>query len=72
MFFLLGRVHPAFRLLLGAVILVIGLVLHRVVLDAIGVLGLVLGVAFWVYASRRGGGTGPRWRGRSSEPGDRW
>jgi hypothetical protein len=71
MFILLGRVHPAFRVLGGAIILVLGLVLHRVVLDAIGVIGLVLGVGFWVYASRRGG-AGPRWRGRSNEPGDRW
>jgi hypothetical protein len=71
MFFLLGRVHPALRPLGGAIILVLGLVLHRVVLDVVGAIGIALGVASWVYASRRGG-TGPRWRGRSSEPGDSW
>jgi type IV secretory pathway VirB2 component (pilin) len=64
----LGRNHPAIRILIGAAILVLGLVLHRVLLDWIGAIAIVLGVAYLLYAARRGRSV----RAHRPGPGDRW
>jgi membrane-bound ClpP family serine protease len=68
MLFLLGRNHPAIRILIGAVILVLGLVFHRVLLDWAGAIVIVLGLAYLVFAARRGRSV----RAHRSDPGDRW
>jgi hypothetical protein len=55
--------HPGIRAAIGVVVLVIGVALHRVALDVIGAVVIVLGAGQWLYASRKGG-TGP-----SGDPG---
>lgn len=61
---LFGIANPAIRLAAGAVVLAIGIALHRVLFDAIGAVAIGIGVVQWVYR-RRGGaaGHGP-WRHR--------
>jgi hypothetical protein len=54
---LFGTVNPAIRAAAGVVLLVIGVVLHSVVLDATGAAALVIGAVQWLH--RRQGSQGP-------------
>jgi len=58
---LLGAVHPAIRTALGAVVLVAGVVLHKVILDVAGAAVILIGAGQWLYRQRR---TGPKAPGR--------
>ncbi len=49
LFGMFGSVNPAIRAAVGVVILVIGLVLHSVVLDATGAAALVIGAVQWLH-----------------------
>jgi len=53
---LLGTLHPAIRLVVGVVVVVIGVAAHKVFLDVIGAVVVVLSVVQWV--SRPGGSKG--------------
>jgi hypothetical protein len=48
------------RLAIGVVVVVIGIALHRVLLDVTGAVIIVIGAVQWVYRSR-GGAAGSRW-----------
>ena len=48
------KVDPRIRAALGAAVLVTGVLLHLVVLDAIGGVLVVWGVGQWLSRSRRG------------------
>ena len=54
---LFGIVNPAIRAAAGVVLLVIGLLLHRVILDAAGAAAIVIGAVQWLH--RRQGPQGP-------------
>jgi hypothetical protein len=54
---LLGTLHPAIRLVVGVVVVVIGIAVHKVFLDVIGGAVVVLSACQWLYRTRR---TGPR------------
>jgi hypothetical protein len=45
---LFGRVHPAIRAAVGVVLLVIGLTLHMVLVDATGAAAIVISVVQWL------------------------
>jgi hypothetical protein len=45
---LLGALHPAIRLVVGVVVVVIGVVAHKVFLDVIGAAVVVLSAAQWI------------------------
>jgi hypothetical protein len=47
-----GSIHPAIRAAIGVVILVIGLALHRVLIDATGAAAIVISAVQWLYRSR--------------------
>jgi hypothetical protein len=49
---LLGTLHPAIRLVVGVVVVVIGVALHKVFLDVAGAAVVVLSAVQWV--SRQG------------------
>jgi hypothetical protein len=69
---LFGRINPAVRAAIGVVLLVIGLVLHRLLFEVAGGAVLVLGGIQWLYASRRGGRGGPGGEGWRGGRGSRW
>jgi hypothetical protein len=46
---LFGIVHPAIRAAAGVVLLVIGVVLHSVVLDAAGAAAIVISAIQWLH-----------------------
>lgn len=52
---LLGSVHPAIRLAIGAVIVVIGVVAHKLFLDVGGAAVVVIGAVQWMTRQ-----TGPK------------
>ena len=52
---LLGTVHPAIRIALGVVVLVIGVAVHRVIFDVAGAAVVLIGAAQWLYRMRRPG-----------------
>ena len=52
---LLGTVHPAIRIALGVVVLVIGVAMHRVIFDVAGAAVVLIGAAQWLYRRRRPG-----------------
>jgi hypothetical protein len=52
---LLGTVHPAIRLAIGVMVLVVGVAVHKVFLDVIGAAVIVIGAVQWLYRSRQGG-----------------
>jgi hypothetical protein len=52
-----GSINPAIRAAVGVVILVIGLVLHKVVLDAAGAAAIVISVVQWLQRRRGTQGT---------------
>ena len=52
---LLGTVHPAIRIALGVVVLVIGVAVHRVIFDVAGAVVVLIGAAQWLYRLRRPG-----------------
>jgi hypothetical protein len=54
---LFGTVHPAIRAALGVVVLVAGVVLHKVILDVAGAAVVLIGAGQWLYRTRR---TGPK------------
>ena len=54
---LLGTIHPAIRIALGVVVLVAGIVLHKLILDVAGVAVVLIGAGQWLYRPRR---TGPK------------
>ena len=61
LFGMFGSVNPAIRAAVGVAILVIGLMLHKVLLDATGAAVIVIGVAQWLYRRRGTQGTqGPQ------------
>jgi hypothetical protein len=49
---LLGTLHPAIRLVVGVVVVVIGVAAHKVFLDAIGGAVVVLSAVQWLYRER--------------------
>lgn len=54
---LFGIVNPAIRIALGVVVLVIGVALHRTLIDVAGGAVVVIGAGQWLYR-RRGGAAG--------------
>ena len=57
LFGMFGSINPVIRAAVGVVILVIGLVLHKVVLDAAGAATIVLSVVQWLHRRRGTKGT---------------
>jgi ABC-2 type transport system ATP-binding protein len=60
---LFGRTNPAVRAVIAVALLVIGVVLHRLVLEVVGGVAVVAAGAQWLYTSRLGAGgrrPGPR------------
>ena len=55
---LLGTLHPAIKLVVGVVVVVIGFVAHKVFLDVIGAAVVVLGAVQWI--ARQKGFTGSK------------
>ena len=55
---LLGTLHPAIRLVVGVVVVVIGVMVHKVFLDVIGAAVVVLSAAQWM--ARQKGWQGSR------------
>lgn len=49
---LLG-IHPAIRLLIGAVLLAVGVAMHRVLVDVAGAVVILLSAGQWLYRARR-------------------
>ena len=52
---LLGTVHPAIRIALGVLVLVIGMAVHKVVLDVAGAVVVLICAAQLLYRMRRSG-----------------
>jgi hypothetical protein len=52
---LLGTVHPAIRIALGVVVLVIGVTVHKMIFDVAGAAVVLIGAAQWLYRMRRPG-----------------
>jgi hypothetical protein len=57
LFGMFGSVNPVIRAAVGVVILVIGLMLHKVVLDVAGAAAIVISVAQWLHRRRGTRGT---------------
>jgi hypothetical protein len=57
---LLGTLHPAVRLVVGVVVVVIGVVMQKVFLDAAGAVVILLSAVQWLSRVRRAAGRG-RW-----------
>jgi hypothetical protein len=55
---LLGTVHPAVRFVVGVVVVVIGVAMHKVFLDVIG--GAVVALSAFQWISRQKGFTGSK------------
>jgi hypothetical protein len=55
---LLGTLHPAIKLVVGVVVVVIGIAAHKVFLDVIGAAVVVLGAFQWI--TRQKGFTGSK------------
>jgi hypothetical protein len=53
---LLGTLHPAVRLVVGVVVVVIGVAAHKVFLDVIGAAVVVISAVQWM--TRQGGSKG--------------
>lgn len=72
MFFLLGRRYPYLTLIIGAAVLVIGLLIGDIRVDVIGCLGLVAGGYRCIAQARRrslpGGGNGLAGGSGSQDP----
>jgi hypothetical protein len=51
----LGTVHPATRIALGVAVLIVGVAVHKVILDVAGAVVVLIGAAQWLYRTRRGG-----------------
>ena len=49
---LLGN-NPVIRLVIGAVVLAVGVTLHRVLMDVAGGVVILLGAGQWLYKARR-------------------
>ena len=56
LFGLLGTIHPAIRAAVGVVILVIGVLLHMVLLDAAGAAAIVISAVQWLHRRQRAAG----------------
>jgi hypothetical protein len=52
---LLGTVHPAIRIALGVLVLVIGVAVHKLIFDVAGAVVVLIGAAQWLYRLRRPG-----------------
>ena len=52
---LLGTLHPAIRIALGVVVLVIGVAMHKLIFDVAGAVIVLIGGAQWLYRLRRPG-----------------
>jgi hypothetical protein len=60
-FFFIGRRHPFLTLILGAAVLVAGVLIHSTITDVVGCLGILIGGSRAVTMRRRsitGGKTG--------------
>ena len=55
---LLGTVHPAIRLVVGVAVVVVGVAMHKVFLDAIG--GAVVALSAFQWITRQKGFTGSK------------
>jgi hypothetical protein len=55
---LLGTVHPAVRLVVGVVVVVIGVAMHKVFLDVIG--GAIVALSAFQWITRQKGFTGSK------------
>ena len=55
---LLGTVHPAVRFVVGVVVVVIGVAMHKVFLDVIG--GAVVALSAYQWITRQKGFTGSK------------
>jgi hypothetical protein len=53
---LLGTLHPAIRLVVGVVVVVIGVAMHKVFLDVVGAAVVVLSAVQWVSHQGRSKG----------------
>ena len=49
---LLGTLHPAIKLVVGVVVVVIGIAAHKVFLDVIGAAVVMLGAVQWMARQR--------------------
>ena len=64
---LLGTLHPAIRIALGVVVLVIGVAVHKLIFDVAGAVVVLIGAVQWLYRLRRPGAPDDdRHRGRGS------
>ena len=52
---LLGTFHPAIRLAIGVVVLVVGVAVHKVIFDVAGAAVILVGAGQWLYRIRQGG-----------------
>jgi hypothetical protein len=52
---LLGTLHPAIRIALGVVVLVIGVAMRKLIFDVAGAVIVLIGGAQWLYRLRRPG-----------------
>jgi len=55
---LLGTVHPAIKLVAGVAVVVVGVAMHKVFLDAIG--GAVVAIGAFQWMTRQRGFTGSK------------
>jgi hypothetical protein len=49
---LLGTVHPAIRIAIGLVVLVVGVTLRKVLFDVAGAVVMAVGAGQWLYRRR--------------------
>ena len=56
-FFFIGRRYPFLTLIIGAAVLVVGVVIHSTITDVIGCVGILMG-GFRTVSQRRRGITG--------------
>jgi hypothetical protein len=66
MFFFIGRRYPFLTLIIGAAILVVGVVIHSTITDVVGCLGILIGGLRTVSQRRRSitGGKSGGWGSR--------
>jgi hypothetical protein len=71
-FFFIGRRHPFLTLIIGAAILVVGLVAHSTIADMVGIVGILIGGLYTASTWRRGITGSMRRRGITGGKGGGW
>ena len=71
-FFFIGRRHPFLTLIIGAAVLVVGLVAHSTIADMVGIVGILIGGLYTVSTRRRGITGSIRRRGITGGKGGGW